>query len=207
MNSAKLLLVYLYYYLEMGSFNLGGVSAAVGKLIQQVEEANGIPSAPCPGNPEKGGDGSGGKDTEEIIGLLKTCRKILDTRVSDLREKSLFKDYFQRGDLVYDTRVEEHGVVLGEKPRMEALACQGTIMTESRAGESTRTYVVLTITTREDGTKDTRIRYSNRNNLRKISEPDSNPMTDLEKYCSRQCISACGPECVLYKYKTIPDEK
>ena len=158
-------------------------------------------TVPGPGNPEKGGDGTNGEDTPEIMGLLKSCRRVLS-----LRKNGAVDHVFEVGDLVYDSRTEEHGVVLGEKPDLENLPAQTSNITTKRTkvGE-TRTYIVLTITTdQQTGQRKTRIRYVNRHNLRLIGE-DRNTMTDLDKFCSKQCIQECSPVCSLYKYKRVKD--
>ncbi len=154
-----------------------------------------------PGNPEVGGDGTGGQDTPEILAILKACRTILDMK----RNPAIQDNIFERGDLVYDSRTEEHGVVLGEMPNLDFLPSQVSHTMSKRIKEGeTRKYLVLTITTDQDtGKKRTRVRYVNRHNLRLIVEKDRNTLSDLDKFCSRQCIQECSSLCSLYKYKRI----
>ena len=181
--------------------------------ILQVQNASSymVPadSSPCPGNPEKGGDGTGGKDTKEIISLLKSCKKVLEMR----KRPDPYDEYFEAGDLVYDQRTEEHGVVLGEKPELNILSYQLSHKMTSRKDcpeGDTIHYIVLTITTdQESGERKTRIRYVNRHNLRRVEEHENikSSMSDLDVFCSKQCIQECSSDCALYKYKRILDEK
>ena len=154
-----------------------------------------------PGNPEKGGDGTNGQDTPEIMAILKACRAILESKRNPVIQNP---PDFEKGDLVYDSRTEEHGIVLGEMPDLETISSQiSHKMTKRKDGE-TRRYIVLTITTdQENGEKRTRIRYVNRHNLRLIVEKDRNTLTDLDKFCSKQCIQECSSLCSLYKYKRV----
>ncbi len=140
------------------------------------------------------GDGTDGKDTDEIISLIKKCRRVLKMKA----------DYgqFQYGDLVYDEKNNEHGIIIGEKPDIATIDEQLGILQSSRR---TKTYLVLTITEDDsiDEGKKTRIRYTNSRYLRSI--PDSledNSITDLELFCSKQCIMECSEDCILKKYKT-----
>ena len=148
---------------------------------------------------EKGGDGTFGEDTKEIMSLLKSCKRVLETKRSRLGKAGMFVS----GDLVYDSRVEEHGIVLGERPILKHLGAQ-TKASETRS----RIYIVLTITTdQETGELKTRIRYSINHCLRLIEENDKNSLSDLDIFCSSQCIQECSEDCVLYKYKRVPDEE
>ena len=154
-------------------------------------------SASGPGRPEKGGDGTNGEDTPEIINTLKQFRKIVELRKT-------VPGAFEQGDLVYDQRTEEHGVVLGEMPDFSLMHQQisKVLSTKSR----TRRYIVLTVTTDQDtGEKKARIRYVNSHNLRLVPE-DRNSMTDLDTFCSKQCIQECSSVCALYKYKRVLDD-
>ena len=146
-----------------------------------------------PGNPEPGGDGTNGEDTKEIIDLIKKCKRVLELR------KEAYSDVFEQGDLVYDMKNQEHGVVVGEKPEDGVIDQQITPVSLARRS---RTYVVLTITTDEEGGMKTRIRYSNYRNLRSIQESlKDHSLTDLETFCSSQCIMDCSEDCALIKYK------
>ena len=158
-----------------------------------------------PGNPEPGGDGSGGVETKEIMQIITNCRKVLNLRAK--RGERLYPEHnlFERGDLVYDMRVEEHCIVLGEKPEIESLLDQISYTSTPRMEISHRTYIVLTVSNKvneETGKEElkTRIRYSNGHNLRLIEETNDAP-SDLEKFCNHQCVMECTDECVLHKYK------
>lgn len=156
-------------------------------------------SKPGPGHPEPGGDGTNGEDTPEIINLLKQFRKIVELRKT-------VPGAFEQGELVYDERTSEHGVVLGELPDFDILSQQTSkvLSTKSR----TRKYIVLTITTdQETGARKARIRYVNSHYLRLIPEKDRNSMTDLDTFCSEQCIQECSDVCALYKYKRVADDE
>ena len=145
------------------------------------------------------GDGSGGEDTEEIISLLKTCKKVMELKKED------YPGTFEQGDLVYDEKNHEHGIVLGEKPDPDVIDEQ------SRKGRArTKTYVVLTITTKQDGIDDeglkTRVRYTNSRYLREIKDSmKDNSLADLDMFCGHQCIMECSDDCVLRKYKRTRD--
>lgn len=159
-----------------------------------------------PGNPEPGGDGTEGHDTKEIMQTLKNCRKVLNLRSKRGERMEVDYNLFERGDLVYDMRVEEHGVVIGEKPDLRFLVDQVShISTHRNELGSSKTYIVLTISNRKDEESgetslQTRIRYSNGHNLRLIEETNDAP-SDLEKFCNQQCIMECVDDCILRKYK------
>lgn len=166
-----------------------------------------------PGNPEPGGDGTKGEDTKEIVSLIRNCRQVIQLRsirgkTSNPRNE---ENSFEHGDLVYDMRNEEHGVVLGEMPDVDNIIAQISNITtprmvdyavqdySSKGAGNSKTYIVLTITTKDDKWK-TRIRYSNGHNLRLVQESNT-PTSDLEIFCSQQCIMDCSADCVLRKYK------
>lgn len=158
-----------------------------------------------PGNPEPGGDGTGGHDTKEILQTLHNCRKVLNLRAKRGERMTTEYNLFERGDLVYDYRVEEHGVVIGEKPDLDVLTDQVSHISTPRRDISYRTYIVLTVTTKKDEETgemkpQTRIRYSNGHNLRLIEETNDAP-SDLEKFCNQQCVMECVEDCILHKYK------
>ncbi len=147
-----------------------------------------------PGNPEPGGDGTNGVDTKEIVALIKKCKRVLEFRRGTLPD-----NIFEQGDLVYDKRNKEHGVVLGEKPEVWEIDTQITPVPLERRS---RTYIVLTITTDENDELKTRIRYVSYKNLRSIQDSlKDKSLTDLEVFCSQQCIMECSEDCVLRKYK------
>lgn len=166
-----------------------------------------------PGNPEPGGDGTKGEDTKEIVNLIKNCRQVLQLRSTRGKTSNPYKEEnsFEHGDLVYDMRHEEHGVVLGEMPDVDNIIAQISNITtprmvdysvqtyESKGAGNSKTYIVLTITTKDEKLK-TRIRYSNGNYLRLVQESNT-PTSDLEIFCSQQCIMECTADCVLRKYK------
>ncbi len=165
-------------------------------LINSLCEMN-QPTSPCPGNPEVGGDGTNGEDTPEIIGLIKQFRKIVELR-------KVHEGSYEQGDLVYDNRTQEHGVVLGEMPDFDLLSQQTSMALSTKS--RTRKYIVLTVTTdQETGKRKARIRYVNSHNLRLVPE-NRNTMTDLDTFCSKQCIQECSDLCALRKYKRVPDQ-
>ena len=144
------------------------------------------------------GDGTNGEDTEEIISLLKKCKKVMELKKED------YPGTFEQGDLVYDEKNHEHGIVLGEKPDPDVIDEQ------SRKGRTrTKTYVILTITARQEeegeGLK-TRVRYTNSRYLREIKDSmKDNSLADLDVFCGHQCIMECSDDCVLRKYKRTRD--
>lgn len=183
--------MYQYYFLEM---------LDIDKMIEMLglsEEDKKSRGEYGPGNPEPGGDGSNGEETPEIMNTLRQFRKIVELRKT-------VPEAFEQGDLVYDERNQEHGVVLGELPDFDLMPQQTSkvLSTKSR----TRRYIVLTITTdQESGKKKARIRYANSHNLRLVPE-ERNSMTDLDTFCSKQCIQECSSVCALYKYKRVADD-
>ena len=91
-------------------------------------------------------------------------------------------------------------------PDIDHIAEQLTYMNSPRPSVTTR-YIVLTITKCSDadtGMK-TRIRYVNKNYLRKLEER-IDTMSDLDIFCSKQCIHDCSDLCALYKYKRVRDK-
>lgn len=144
------------------------------------------------------GDGSGGEDTEEIISLLKRCKKVVELRKED------YPGTFEQGDLVYDEKNFEHGIILGEKPEPDI------VNEQMRKGRTrSRTYIVLTLTTKSESDGEglkTRVRYTNARFLRGIKDSmKDNSLADLDKFCGHQCIMDCSDDCILRKYKRTRD--
>ncbi len=151
--------------------------------------------------PEKGGDGTDGETTPEILSILRKCRRILNFRKNPNADRP-----FEYGDIVFDSRDMEHGVVLGEMPDLDFIDQQSTFVASKRKEISTK-YIVLTITTDQNsGRRKTRIRYLNKSHLELIEETQ-NSMSDLDIFCSQQCMHECSPLCSLYKHSRLPQEQ
>ncbi len=167
------------------------------KILNMIVNSNPTGNDPFT-DPEVIGDGSAGKDTKEIISLLKRCKKVIELRKED------FPGTFEQGDLVYDEKNSEHGIILGEMPYPDMVDEQ-----MRRGRIRSKTYIILTLTTKSkeegEGLK-TRIRYTNSRFLRGIEDSmKDNSLADLDIFCGHQCIMDCSDDCILRKYKRTRD--
>lgn len=145
-----------------------------------------------------GGDGTEGQDTEEILKLIKNCRRTIEVK----RSNNDNAPYFEAGDLVYDIKHEEHGVVLGQKPELLKTDVD-LIMVDPKP--RVLTYMIMTVSKNEDGELKTRIRYTSRGYLRLIPEDHRKALSDLDWHCSMECVSQCCNLCSLSKHKRVRD--
>ena len=144
---------------------------------------------------------------EKQIAILKGTRVLARRGVKGKKEEKLMV-----GDLVYDEKNAEYGILLGIKPMIEA----GTSYTEAIARKSaldkipltgfpeSHTCIVMTISKDEKiGCPTARIRYTKSSYLSRIEEvhEEVQTLTDLDCHCQNECFMACTSECSLWKYR------
>ena len=144
---------------------------------------------------------------EKQIAILKGTRVLSRRGVKGKKEEKLMV-----GDLVYDEKNAEYGILLGIKPMIEA----GTSYTESIARKSvfdkipligfpeSRICIVMTISKDEKlGCPSARIRYTESSYLSRIEEvhEEVQTLTDLDCHCQNECFMECTSECSLWKYR------
>ena len=102
------------------------------------------------------------------------------------------------GDIVFDSKNSEFGVVLSKKP----------LNIEEFNKVSSAPYVLLTLSRDGDeGDYIFRVRYTHPKNIRRLESSDIIPgkgekeiTKDMRKFCKDFCIMDCGEDCALYKY-------
>lgn len=147
-------------------------------------------------------------DKEKQIAILKGTRVLSRRGVKGKKEEKLMV-----GDLVYDEKNAEYGILLGIKPMIEA--GEGMInMLAQKSGldkinlqtfPESHTCIIMTISKDEKiGYQTARIRYTNSKYLKRIEEihEEVQTLTDLDCHCQNECFLECSPECSLWKYKT-----
>ena len=111
------------------------------------------------------------------------------------------------GEIVFDGRDKEFGVVICEKPDGNMLYASGL---KDHKKILYRNYLVLTLTESEDGDLNFRVRYLNSGMITRLDAGMGigeqvvgntlQSMTDLEEFCTTQCLLDCSEECSLWKY-------
>ena len=145
---------------------------------------------------------------EKQIEILKGTRVLSRRGVRGKKEEKLMV-----GDLVYDEKNAEYGILLGIKPNIEA----GEGMINMLAQKSnfdkipltgfpeSHTCIVQTISKDEKiGSRPiARIRYTNSKYLKRIEEihEEVQTLSDLDCHCQNEFFLECSPECSLWKYK------
>ena len=145
---------------------------------------------------------------EKQIAILKGTRVLSRRGVKGEKEEKLMV-----GDLVYDEKNAEYGILLGIKPIIEAgegminmLAQKSTLDKIPLTGfPESHTCIVQTISKDEKiGCPIARIRYTKSSYLKRIEEihEEVQTLSDLDCHCQNECFLECSPECSLWKYKT-----
>ena len=145
---------------------------------------------------------------EKQIEILKGTRVLSRRGVKGKKEEKLMV-----GDLVYDEKNAEYGILLGIKPNIEA----GEGMINMLAQKSnfdkipltgfpeSHTCIVQTISKDEKiGSRPiARIRYTNSKYLKRMEEihEEVQTLSDLDCHCQNECFLESSPECSLWKYK------
>ena len=147
-------------------------------------------------------------ETEKQIAVLKGTRALSRRGVKGKKDTKLMC-----GDLVYDEKNKEYGILLGIKPFIEG----GDHFIEEIVRKSTldkipltsfpdpQTCILMTISKDEKlGTWTARIRYTKSGYLSRVEEvhEKAQTLTDLEIHCKYECFLECNPECSLWKYKS-----
>ena len=145
---------------------------------------------------------------EKQIEILKGTRVLSRRGVRGKKEDKLMV-----GDLVYDEKNAEYGILLGIKPIIEAgegminmLAQKSNFAKIPLIGfPESHTCIVQTISKDEKiGSRPiARIRYTNSKYLKRIEEihEEVQTLSDLDCHCQNECFLECSPECSLWKYK------
>lgn len=136
------------------------------------------------------------------------------TRVLSRRGVKGKKDVkLMMGDLVYDEKNAEYGILLGVKPIIEC----GEGMINHIAQKSNldkipltsfpeyHTCIVMTLSKDQKiGMWTARIRYTSSKYLSRTEEihEEVQTLSDLDCHCQNECFLECSPECSLWKYKT-----
>lgn len=148
------------------------------------------------------------EDKKELLKVLELGRSIL----LGYDKKTL--SYFNNGDLIYDSKNDEYGIYIGEKP-ITFSGDDGLHYFTQQARDlesiSSTLALLLTLTKKESEGKDKkdvfdwRVRYTPFNSLRKIQDIKAflkdKDDKDLKIFCEQQCIQECSEECVLRKYR------
>ena len=145
---------------------------------------------------------------EKQIAILKGTRVLSRRGVKGKKEEKLMV-----GDLVYDEKNAEYGILLGIKPIIGAgegminmLAQKSTFDKIPLTGfPESHTCIVMTLSKDERiGAWTARIRYTSSKYLSRTEEihEEVQTLTDLDTHCQNECFLECSPECSLWKYKT-----
>lgn len=143
---------------------------------------------------------------EDQINLLKGAQVVSKGGVIGKNNQVLFP-----GDLVYDEKNKEVGMLLGIKPLIDGDASlikkfidKSHQITLLNKPEKT-TCILLTISyDSEFGVHKTRIRYTKSSYLKKLGDTKSksgDSVSDLDIHCQYECFMECSEECSLWKYK------
>lgn len=145
---------------------------------------------------------------EKQIAILKGTRVLSRRGVKGKREERLMV-----GDLVYDEKNAEYGILLGIKPiidedgegRMINMLTQKSNFDKIPLTGFPESHVciVQTISKDEKLCPIARIRYTNSKYLKRIEEihEEVQTLSDLDCHCQNECFLECSPECSLWKYK------
>ncbi len=116
------------------------------------------------------------------------------------------------GDLVYDEKNNENGILLAVKPLIES----GKYMENNVAQKSmlanipiqtfpeANTCTIMTFSKNPNtGQNMLRVRYTASKYLKRIEEvhEEAQTLTDLDNHCQNECFLECNPECSLWKYR------
>jgi hypothetical protein len=116
------------------------------------------------------------------------------------------------GDLVYDEKNNENGILLAVKPPIEV----GKYMENNVAEKSmlanipiqtfpeANTCTIMTLSKDpKTGENMLRVRYTASKYLKRIEEvhEEVQTLTDLDNHCQNECFLECNPECSLWKYR------
>lgn len=146
-------------------------------------------------------------DKEKQIAALKGTRVLSRRGVKGKKEEKLMM-----GDLVYDEKNAEYGILLGIKPMIEAGEGVINFIANKAIQEKINlqtfpehhTCIIMTISLDKNiGRQTARIRYTNSKYLKRIEEihEEVQTLTDLDCHCQNECFLECSPECSLWKYK------
>lgn len=103
------------------------------------------------------------------------------------------------GDLVYDEKNKEYGILLSVKPEIDS-TIRFSIFDKIplQTFPTSHTCVILTYSKGDNNT--VRVRYTNSRQLTRI-EGETRP-NDIDKHCQEECIMECSKDCSLWKYRT-----
>ena len=143
----------------------------------------------------------------EEIDVLKGVRVLSRRGVKGKGDEKLMM-----GDLVYDEKNNENGILLAVKPPIEI----GKHVENNVAGKSmlanihiqtfpeANTCTIMTFSKDpKTGEHMLRVRYTASSHLRRIEEvhEEVQTLTDLDNHCQNECFMECNPECSLWKYR------
>ena len=143
-------------------------------------------------------------EKEKQIAILKGTRVLSQRGVKGKGDIKLMC-----GDLVYDEKNKEYGILLGIKPMIAGnsnfLAKKSVLdKIPIQTFPEAQTCIVMTIS-KEDkmGFWQSRIRYTASGYLKRVEDvhEEEQTTTDLETHCKYECFLECNPECSLWKYK------
>ncbi|MBP3732256.1 MAG: hypothetical protein J6I84_03335 [Bacilli bacterium] len=147
---------------------------------------------------------------------VQTVLEIIKETVFDSNSK------FKPGDIVFDQKNNEYGIVLGKKPSdvygthnlekiiEKSLTNRKVIQYVDGFDDKkdSGTYLLLTMQPSPDDLENTytfRIRYTNYRFIELIKGPKhedhTTSITDLDRFCTEQCLMDCSEDCALWKYK------
>ena len=147
------------------------------------------------------GDGTEGKTTDPLMTILRLARDVLTKEYSPTSE-------FRPGDIVYDSKNNEHGIVLGEKPSPVCGNIKQLLSMNSNQRTSGNVTMFLATFYKVPGYEnnyDWRIRYTNSRYLVKIEDirlaRKTQSDSDLKNFCENSCFLDCSADCPLWKYR------
>ena len=141
---------------------------------------------------------------EKQIAILKGTRVLSRRGVKGKKEEKLMM-----GDLVYDEKNAEYGILLGVKPMIEAgegvtnFVANKAIQEKINLQTFPEYHICIIMTLSKNQIWGARIRYTNSKYLKRIEEihKEVQTLTDLDCHCQNECFLECSPECSLWKYK------
>jgi hypothetical protein len=143
----------------------------------------------------------------EEIDVLKGVRVLSQRGVKGKGDEKLMM-----GDLVYDEKNKENGILLAVKPPIEL----GKHVKNRVAGKSMLSNIpiqtfpeanmCIVMTLSKDpktGENMLRVRYTASSYLKRIEEihEEVQTLTDLDNHCQNECFMECNQECSLWKYR------
>ena len=147
------------------------------------------------------GDGTEGKTTDPLMTVLRLARDVLTKEYSPTSE-------FRPGDIVYDSKNNEHGIVLGEKPSPVCGNIKQLLSMNSNHCTILNFIIFLATFYKVPGYEnnyDWRIRYTNSRYLVKIEDirlaRKTQSDSDLKNFCENSCFLDCSADCPLWKYR------